>query len=141
MAVTLWHLASRNVYRTVASTFGIRKSTAVEITKTSIHPLNELFEDWITFAAPVQETGEAIQQFSNNNLFNIPQILGAINGSHIPIMAPKHNKDSHFNRICFYSMNLPVFQPENSTWGPKWPLQPIFGGQICQERANVLASF
>ena len=33
-----------------------------------------------------------------------------------------------------------VFQPENSAWGPKWPLQPIFGGQIFQERANVPVS-
>ena len=30
-----------------------------------------------------------------------------------------------------------AFQPENSAWGPKWPLQPIFGGQIFQARANI----
>ena len=52
--------------------------------------LNELYEDWITFPASVQETDEAIQRCSDNNLFNIPQILGAIDGSHIPIKAPKH---------------------------------------------------
>ena len=34
-----------------------------------------------------------------------------------------------------------VFQPENSAWGPKWPLQPIFGGQIFQERANIPVPF
>ena len=33
-----------------------------------------------------------------------------------------------------------VFHPENSAWGPKWPLKPIFGGQIFQERANVPVS-
>jgi len=94
----LWRLASGNAYRTVASTFGIRKSTAVEITNSFIHILNELYE--------VQETGEAIQRLSDNNLFNIPQILGAIDGSHIPIKAPKHNKESYFNRKHFYSVNL-----------------------------------
>lgn len=56
--------------------------------------------------ASVQETDEAIQRFSDNNLFNIPQILGAIDGSHIPIKAPKHNKESYFNRKHFYSVNL-----------------------------------
>ena len=104
VAVALWRLASGNAYRTVASTFGIGKSTAVEITNSFIDALNELYEDWITF--PVQETGDAIQRFSDNNLFNIPQRLGAIDGSHIPIKAPKHNKESYFNRKHFYSMNL-----------------------------------
>ena len=106
VAVALWRLASGNAYRTVASTFGIGKSTAVEITNSFIHILNELYEDWIAFPASVQETGEAIKRFSDNNLFNIPQILGAIDGSHIPIKAPKHNKESYFNRKHFYSVNL-----------------------------------
>ena len=73
VAVALWRLASGNAYRTVASTFGIGKSTAVEITNSFIDALNELYEDWITFPASVQETSEAIQRFSDNNLFNIPQ--------------------------------------------------------------------
>ena len=90
--MALWRLASGNAYRTVASTFGIGKSSAVEITNSFIDALNELYEDWITFPASVQETGEAIQRFSDNNLFNIPLILGAIDGSHIPVKAPKHNK-------------------------------------------------
>lgn len=106
VAVALWRLASGNAYRTVASTFGIGKSTAVEITNSFIHILNELYEDWITFPASVQETDEAIQRLFDNNLFNIPQILGAIDGSHIPIKAPKHNKESYFNRKHFYSVNL-----------------------------------
>ena len=64
------------------------------------------------------------------------------------------------NRIAYWQLNKPtqsalsfayflfmfitiitVFQPENSAWRPKWPLQPIFGGQIFQERANVPVSF
>ena len=93
-------------YRTVASMFGIGNSTAVEIKNSFIHALNELYKDWITFPASVQETGEAIQRFSDNNLFNILQILGAIDGSHIPIKSPKHNKESYFNRMHFNSMNL-----------------------------------
>ena len=65
VAVALWRLASGNTYRTVASTFGIGKSTAVKITNSFIDALNELYEDWITFPASVQETGEAIQRFSD----------------------------------------------------------------------------
>ena len=38
VAVALWRLASGNAYRTVASTFGIGKSTAVEITNSFVAP-------------------------------------------------------------------------------------------------------
>ena len=51
VAVALWRLASRNAYRTVASTFGIGKSTAVEITNSFTDALNELYQDWMTFPA------------------------------------------------------------------------------------------
>jgi len=47
-----------------------------------------------------------VKPFSDSLMFNITQILGAIDGSHIPIKAPKHNKESYFNRKHFYSMNL-----------------------------------
>ena len=36
---------------------------------------------------------------------------------------------------------ISVFQPENSAGVPKWPLQPTFGGQVFQERANILLCF
>lgn len=88
-------LASRNAYRTVASTFGIGKSTSVQITNSCIDALNELYDDWIKFPESVPETGEAI-----------PQIQGVVDESHIPMKAPEHNKESYFNRKHFYSMNL-----------------------------------
>ena len=48
-----------------------------------------------------------------------------------------------WKKLCNYNCtwgNQAVFEPENSAWGPKWPLQPIFWGQIFQERANVPVS-
>jgi len=40
VAVALWRLASGDAYRTVVSTFGNGKSTAVEITNSFIDALN-----------------------------------------------------------------------------------------------------
>ena len=34
-----------------------------------------------------------------------------------------------------------VFQSENSALGPKWPLQPIFGGLIFQGRVIVQVQY
>ena len=129
--MALWRLASGNPYRTVASTFGIGKSTAVKIINSFIDVLNELYEDWITFPASVQETFEAIQQFSDNTLLNIPQILGAIDGSHIPIKVPKHNKESYFNQKHFYSMNL---QAVVAFDGPFLDISAGFPGSIHDAR-------
>ena len=30
----------------------------------------------------------------------------------------------------------PVFQPENFTWGPKWPLKTYFRGQFFRKGAS-----
>ena len=35
-----------------------------------------------------------------------PQCAGAIDGTHIPIIAPKDSKADYFNRKHFYSMNV-----------------------------------
>ena len=38
--------------------------------------------------------------------YEIPQILGAIDGSHIRIIAPSENHEDYFNRKRYYSVNL-----------------------------------
>ena len=106
VAVALWRLSTGNSYRTVASTFGIGKSTAVTITNDVIESLVEYVEDWIKFPQTIQETAESINRFSDKNNSPLPQVVGAIDGSQIPIKAPKQSKESYFNRKQFYSMNL-----------------------------------
>ena len=68
--------------------------------------INVLYGDWIKFPETVQETAEFIDRFQENTSVQVPQIVAAIHGSHIPIKAPKHHKEGYFNRKHFYSMIL-----------------------------------
>ncbi|KAK3755953.1 hypothetical protein QZH41_001866 [Actinostola sp. cb2023] len=106
VAVALWRLSTGNSFRTVASTFGIGKPTAVTITNDVIDSIVEFREDWIKFPRTIQETAESINRFSDEANSPLPQVVGAIDGSQIPIKAPIQNKESYFNRKHFYSMNL-----------------------------------
>lgn len=106
IAVALWWLASGNSFRTAASTFGIGKSTAIQITHEFDDSLCELYGDWIVFPESEQDTAQAIKSFSEETTIPVPQILAAVDGCHIPIKAPCRNKESYFNRKHFYSMNL-----------------------------------
>ena len=106
VAVALWRLATGNCFRAVASTFGIGKSSAMKVTNEVIESLVDLKEDWIKFPRTEQDTAEAIDRFSTLTNSPLPQVAGAIDGSHIPIKGPQENKESYFNRKRFYSMNL-----------------------------------
>ena len=59
---------------------------------------------------------------------------------YMSLNTPDHGLLFALIQWCMHMYN-PVFQLKNSAWGSKWPLQPIFGGQIFQERANVPVSF
>ncbi|KAK3721649.1 hypothetical protein QZH41_003672 [Actinostola sp. cb2023] len=106
VAVALWRLSTGNSFRTVASTFGIGKSTAVTITNDVIDSIVEFREYWIKFPRTIQETAESINIFSDEANSPLPQVVGAVDGCQIPIKAPIQNKESYFNRKHFYSMNL-----------------------------------
>ena len=60
--------------------------------------------DFIKFPKGEVETRRAIQKFQEISCF--PQVVGAIDGSHIPIIAPKNDPDDYYNRKQFHSIVL-----------------------------------
>ena len=106
VAVAVWRLATGNSYRTISSTLGLGKSAAIQITNEFVDAINALYGDWIKFPETVQETAEFIDRFQENTAVQVPRIVAAIDGSHIPIKAPKHHKEGYFNRKYLYSMIL-----------------------------------
>ena len=52
----------------------------------------------------VHEVEDEIAGFYN--LAGFPQVVGAVDGCHVPIMAPHENKEDYINRKHFYSIIL-----------------------------------
>ena len=60
--------------------------------------------DFIKFPKGEVETRKAIQAFQEISSFS--QVVGAIDGSHIPIIAPKNDANDYYNRKQFHSIVL-----------------------------------
>ena len=66
--------------------------------------LLRLKDQFIKFPLTRQELQELIDEFEEE--YEIPQIVGAIDGCHIEINAPPENHEDYFNRKQQYSVNL-----------------------------------
>ena len=63
-------------------------------------------KEFIKFSKGETETRKAIEAFQEISCF--PQVVAAIDGSHIPIIAPKTDLNDCYNRKQFHSVVLQV---------------------------------
>lgn len=86
VAVALWRLSGTAEYRTIAHLFGIGRSTAHQVTREVCNAIVELlFYSYIRLPTG-RELEESIEGFEN--FCGLPQVAGAIDGTHIEIKAP-----------------------------------------------------
>lgn len=104
VAIALWRLSTGNSYRTVALTFGVGRCTAMNIKDEFCEVLISQAHRFIRFPRTQAETRKCIQDFENISTF--PQVVGALDGSHIPISAPTENANDYRNRKKFTSVIL-----------------------------------
>ena len=84
-------------YRTVSKVFGIDKSTIIKITAGSAKELVRLASQFIKFPKTNYETASAFQLFKSFCNCSLPEVSGAIDGTHIEILKP----DNEGSRIIF----------------------------------------
>ena len=103
VGIALWRLATPNAYRYISQLFGIGRMTAWYFT----HEVCEvivlrLLQRFIAFPQGpyLHEVKEGFRERG------MPQAIGAIDGTHIPIKAPKDNPGDYYNRKSFYSIVL-----------------------------------
>ncbi|XP_063415006.1 uncharacterized protein LOC134696969 [Mytilus trossulus] len=102
--VTLWRLATNIEFRTLGHLFGMGRSTACMIFHDVVDAINSiLLPKYIKFP-----TGQALRNTIDGfrTRWGFPQCCGAIDGTHIPIIAPKEHHADYYNRKCHHSILL-----------------------------------
>ena len=104
VGVALWRLATGNSYRATGLIFGVGRCTALKLKEEFCSALLKVGNDYIKFPKGEAETRDAIEAFEEISSF--PQVVGAIDGSHIPIAAPNEDANDYYNRKQFHSVVL-----------------------------------
>ena len=108
VAVALWRLAGGGSFRKVATQFDVGKSSFVKITKEFWCALKGFSWRFIKLPVNHHDTTRAIALFQDE--CKIPQAVGAIDGTHIEIMAPKNPFNNRQHR---YSVIVQAVDGEN----------------------------
>ncbi|XP_065405419.1 uncharacterized protein LOC135972214 [Chrysemys picta bellii] len=100
VAIALWKLATPDSYRSVANQFGVGKSTVgVVVMQVAKAIVDVLLSKVVTLG-----NMEAI--IDGFAAMGFPNCGGAIDGTHIPILAPHHQASQYINRKGYFSMVL-----------------------------------
>ena len=86
LALGLYRLAHGNSYSSIGPVFNVGKSTVIEAVQDVVNGLYELRNVYIKFPDTLAEVNSSIATFSD--LTKLPNVVGAIDGSHVGITAP-----------------------------------------------------
>ena len=106
LALGIYRLAHGNSYVTIGPVFNVGKSTVIEAVQDVVAALFELKDEYIHFPQTVAETTASIETFED--LSQLPNIVGAIDGTHIhvPINAPRKSAVDYFSRYQHHDFGI-----------------------------------
>ena len=110
LAVVLWWLATPTEYRSLATLFGIGISSLCCLTREVCHAIKDtMFERYISLPSG-NRLEETIRGFERRGF---PQCAGAIDGTHLPILAPRDSPADYHNRKGWHSIVLQAVVDHN----------------------------
>ena len=96
LALGLYRLAHGNSYSTIAPVFNVGKATVIEAVQDVVNGLYEIRDDHIKFPETLAEVTASIETFAD--LTKLPNVVGAVDGSHVRIKAPVDSAPDYFSR-------------------------------------------
>ncbi|KAM7181031.1 uncharacterized protein RBU57_018045 [Macrochelys suwanniensis] len=103
VAIALWKLATLDYYRSVANQFGMGKLTVGLVLMEVCRAINCILLRKTVTLSNVHDIVDGFVQTG------FPNCGGAIDGTHVPILAPDHLATEYINRKGYFSMVLQVF--------------------------------
>ncbi len=101
LALTLYFLASTAEYRTIGNLFGISASFVCLCVRVVCHAITKRLAKFINFPKGNQLL-EVIEGYEKT--WGFPMCAGAIDGTHIPILAPSESHAQYVNRKGYHSI-------------------------------------
>uniref|UniRef100_A0A8C3F3E8 DDE Tnp4 domain-containing protein n=1 Tax=Chrysemys picta bellii TaxID=8478 RepID=A0A8C3F3E8_CHRPI len=100
MAIALWKLATPDSYRSVGNQFGVGRSTVGAAVIQVARAIKDLVISRVVTLGNMQVIVDGFAAMG------FPNCGGAIDGTHIPILAPEHQATEYINRKGYFSMLL-----------------------------------
>lgn len=87
----------------IAPVFNVGKSTVIEAIQDVVNVLYDQQNQYIKFPTTIAEMTDCIETFQGTRS-DLPNVFGAINGTHIPIIAPRVDAVDYFSRYQQHDM-------------------------------------
>ena len=101
VGASLWQLATRDCYRSCGFMVGLAKPTVLKCCHEFVQAICQHQDEFIKFQLTAAEIAKKIEGFNNKS--KLPNVAGTIDGSYVPIKAPKIDREDYFNWKHFYS--------------------------------------
>ena len=104
VAIAIWWLANGESYRSIGQTFGVSTSILGYITKDFVGALVNIRHRFIMWPQSEEQSLKCVASFEN--LSSLPNVFGAIDGTHIHIQAPEESTVDFFDRKQRHSIGV-----------------------------------
>ncbi|XP_033759538.1 putative nuclease HARBI1 [Pecten maximus] len=103
LLVTLWYVGGTDSITKIADRFGMSESSVISCRNNIFSELINMTDSFIRWPS-IQEMADESQEFERRNGF--PNIIEAVDGTHIEIKAPTSHPQSYVNRKGYHSIQL-----------------------------------
>lgn len=108
LLITLWYLGSKDTTLQIADRFGVTEFSVIQSRRRIVRVIYDYLRSKIIAWPDANEIQYIKDQFVMKCGF--PNVIGAVDGTHIRIPSPSDNQEKYINRKGFHSIQLQVLR-------------------------------